>query len=77
MHNQRVTTLADQHFDGIALFFCFMIAVADQHILLVLLGNNIHRFHQRAKNASDTSITTTPMVSLTCVASACALALGR
>ena len=49
MDNQRRAALADQHLDGVALFFRLVIAVADQHILLMLLGDGIHRFHQRAE----------------------------
>ncbi len=47
------------------------------NIFLVLLRPDLHGFHQSAEKASETSMTTTPMVSLTRVASACAFATGR
>jgi hypothetical protein len=77
VYNQCVTALANQHLNGMTFFFRLMVAVANQDILLMLLGNHITAFTSAPKNASDTSMTTTPIVSLTCVASACALALGR
>ena len=49
VHNQGVTALADQYLNGITLFFSLVIAVANQHIFLVLLGNDVHRFDQRAE----------------------------
>ena len=49
MNNQGVAALTDQHFDGIALFFRLMIAIADQDIFLMLLGDHIDRFHQRTE----------------------------
>lgn len=48
-----------------ALFFRLMITVANENIFLVLLRDQIYGFHQSAEKASETSMTTTPMVSLT------------
>ena len=49
MDNQGVTALADQHFNGMTFFFRLMIAIADQDIFLMLLGDHIDRFHQGAE----------------------------
>ena len=49
MDDQRRAALTDQHLDGVTLFFRLVIAVADQHIFLMLLSNGIHCFHQRAE----------------------------
>src|SRR5476649_454966 len=49
MHYQRVTALSDQDFYRIALFFCLMIAVTNQHILLMALRDHIYRFNQCTK----------------------------
>ncbi len=49
MHNQCVTTLADQHFNRMTLFFSLVIAVANQHVFLMLLSDNVYRFNQRTE----------------------------
>ena len=49
VYNQCVTALTNQHLNGMTFFFSLMIAVANQDILLMLLGNHIHGFYQRAK----------------------------
>ncbi|MNN51226.1 hypothetical protein D3C81_1658510 [compost metagenome] len=49
MDNQGITSLADQHLNGVTFFFSLVVAVTDQHILVVLLGDNVHGFHQRTK----------------------------
>ena len=49
VNDQRRTALANQYFNGVTLFFRFMIAIADKHIFLMLLGDGIYRFDQRAK----------------------------
>ncbi|MNB80517.1 hypothetical protein D3C76_1556450 [compost metagenome] len=49
MDDQGVTSLANQHLNGMTLFFSLVIAVTDQHIFMVLLGDNVHGFDQRTK----------------------------
>ena len=49
VYNQCVAALANQHLNGMTFFFRLMVAVANQDILLMLLGNHIHGFYQRAK----------------------------
>ena len=49
MHHQGVAALADQNLYRMALLFGLMVAVADQHMLAVLLGDCVHRFDQSAE----------------------------
>lgn len=77
MDDQRRAALTDQHLDGVTLFFRLVIAVADQHIFLMLLSNGIHCFHQRAEEGVGDVHHHHADGIADWVASAWALALGR
>lgn len=76
MDHQRRTAMTDQLLNGLALFLFIVVAITNQQEITGVIRDLFYGFDHCTENGSDTSPTTSPMVSVDCWARARALALG-